>query len=160
MATPDFIREIRATAGHQLLFLPGVSAVVFDDEGQVLLGRRADTGKWSIIGGIPEPGEQPAVTAVREVYEETAVQCVAERVVLVQALRKPVTYPNGDQCQFMDICIRCRAVGGQARVNDDESLEVGWFSADALPELKEFSLFRIKQAQTEGPAWFEPTIEQ
>ncbi|MBT2388735.1 MULTISPECIES: NUDIX domain-containing protein [Streptomyces] len=160
MATPDFIREIRATAGHQLLLLPGVSAVVFDDEGRVLLGRRADTGTWSIIGGIPEPGEEPAVTAVREVYEETAVQCVAERVVLVQALRKPVTYPNGDQCQFMDICIRCRAVGGQARVNDDESLEVGWFSADALPELKEFALFRIKQAQTEGPAWFQPTIEQ
>ena len=40
--------------------LPGVSAVVFDDEGRVLLGRRADTGKWSVIGGIPEPGEQPA----------------------------------------------------------------------------------------------------
>ena len=33
MPTPDFIREIRATAGHQLLWLPGVSAVVFDDEG-------------------------------------------------------------------------------------------------------------------------------
>lgn len=159
MATPDFIREIRATAGHQLLLLPGVSAVVFDDEGRVLLGRRADTGKWSIIGGIPEPGEQPAVTAVREVYEETAVECVAERVVLVQALREPVIYPNGDQCQFMDVCIRCRAVGGQARVNDDESLEVGWFSVDALPELKEFALFRIKQAHTEGPAWFQSTIE-
>ena len=160
MATPDFIREIRATAGHQLLLLPGVSAVVFDDEGRVLLGRRADNGKWSIIGGIPEPGEQPAVTAVREVYEETAVRCVAERVVLVQALRKPVTYPNGDRCQYMDITFRCRAVGGTARVNDDESLEVGWFSADALPELKEFALFRIKQALAEGPAWFEPTDEQ
>jgi 8-oxo-dGTP pyrophosphatase MutT (NUDIX family) len=160
MATPDFIRELRATAGHQLLLLPGVSAVVFDDQGRVLLGRRADTGKWSLIGGIPEPGEQPAVTAVREVYEETAVHCVAERVVLVQALRKPVTYPNGDRCQFMDISFRCRAVGGRARVNDDESLEVGWFSVDALPELKEFSLFRIKQALTEGPAWFQPTIEQ
>ncbi|WP_327321849.1 NUDIX domain-containing protein [Streptomyces sp. NBC_01210] len=160
MATPDFIRELRATAGHQLLLLPGVSAVVFDDQGRVLLGRRADTGKWSLIGGIPEPGEQPAVTAVREVYEETAVRCVAERVVLVQALRKPVTYPNGDQCQFMDISFRCRAVGGRARVNDDESLEVGWFSVDALPELKEFSLFRIKQALTEGPAWFQTTIEQ
>lgn len=160
MPTPDFIRELRATAGHQLLFLPGVSAVVFDDEGRVLLGRRADTGKWSIIGGIPEPAEQPAVAAVREVYEETAVRCVAERVVLVQALRKPVTYPNGDRCQYMDITFRCRAVGGEARVNDDESLEVGWFRADALPELKEFALFRIKQALTEGPAWFQPTIEQ
>jgi 8-oxo-dGTP pyrophosphatase MutT (NUDIX family) len=159
MATPDFIREIRATAGHQLLLLPGVSAVVFDDQERVLLGRRADNGKWSIIGGIPEPGEQPAVTAVREVYEETAVRCVAERVVLVQALRKPVTYPNGDQCQYMDIAFRCRAVGGEARVNDDESLDVGWFSVDALPELKEFSLFRIKQALNDGPAWFEPTTE-
>jgi 8-oxo-dGTP pyrophosphatase MutT (NUDIX family) len=160
MPTPDFIRELRATAGHQLLLLPGVSAVVFDDEGRVLLGRRADTGTWSIIGGIPEPGEQPAVAAVREVYEETAVRCVADRVVLVQALRKPVTYPNGDRCQYMDITFRCRAVGGEARVNDDESLEVGWFSADALPELKEFALFRIKQALTEGPAWFQPTVEQ
>lgn len=126
----------------------------------MLLGRRADTGNWSIIGGIPEPGEQPAETAVREVYEETAVRCVAERVVLVQGLRKPVTYPNGDQCQYMDITFRCRAVGGEARVNDDESLEVGWFSVDALPELKEFAHFRIKQALTEGPAWFQPTIEQ
>lgn len=110
MATPDFIREIRATAGHQLLLLPGVSAIVFDDEGRVLLNRRADTGKWSIIGGIPEPGEQPADTAVREVYEETAVRCVVERVVLVQALRK-IQYPNGDHCQFMDISLLCRATG-------------------------------------------------
>ncbi|MER8071313.1 NUDIX domain-containing protein [Streptomyces sp. NPDC094034] len=156
MGTPDFIREIRATAGHQLLLLPGVSAIVFDDEGRVLLGRRVDTGGWSIIGGIPEPGEQPADTAVREVYEETAVRCVAERVVLVQAL-KPVTYPNGDECQYMDITFRCRSVGGEARVNDDESLDVGWFAVDALPALQEFALFRIKQALTDEPTWFEPT---
>lgn len=159
MATPDFIREIRASAGHQLLFLPGVSVVVFDDEGQVLLGRRVDTGEWSIIGGIPEPGEQPAETAVREVYEEAAVRCVVEKVVLVDALR-PVTYPNGDHCQFMDICFKCRAVGGEARVNDDESLEVGWFPVDALPELEESALFRIKQAMTDEPTWFAPMTER
>ena len=82
MATPDFIRTIRAAAGHQLLWLPGVTAIVFDDAGRVLLGRRTDTRRWSVIGGIPEPGEQPAACAVREVFEETAVRCVAERVVL------------------------------------------------------------------------------
>ncbi|MFD4701453.1 NUDIX hydrolase [Streptomyces niveus] len=155
MGTPDFIRELRETAGHQLLFLPGVSAIVFDDDGRVLLGRRADTGNWSIIGGIPEPGEQPAMTAEREVYEETAVRCEAERVVLVQALPEPVTYPNGDRCQYMDITLRCRATGGEARVNDDESLEVGWFSVDALPELREFARFRIKQAMEDEPTWFQ-----
>ncbi|MGY0022039.1 NUDIX hydrolase [Streptomyces sp. cg35] len=159
MATPDFIRDIRATAGHQLLYLPGVSAVVFDDEGRVLLGRRSDTGHWAVPAGIAEPGEQPADVATREVEEETGVECVAERVVLVQAL-KPITYPNGDQCQFMDITFRCRATGGEARVNDDESLEVGWFALDALPQLSEHAVFRIKQAQSEGPTWFETMTER
>ncbi|MCX4405792.1 NUDIX domain-containing protein [Streptomyces sp. NPDC059837] len=156
MATPDFIRTIRASAGHQLLWLPGVSAVVFDDEGRVLLGRRSDTRKWSIIGGIPDPGEQPAECAVREVFEETNVRCVVERVVLVQAL-EPVTYENGDTCQFMDTTFRCRAVGGEARVNDDESLDVGWFAVDALPALHEFGVLRIKQALSDAPTWFAPT---
>jgi 8-oxo-dGTP pyrophosphatase MutT (NUDIX family) len=155
MATPDFIRTIRASVGHELLWLPGVSAVVLDDEGRVLLNRRTDTRKWSLIGGIPEPGEQPAACAVREVQEETGVHCVVERVLIVQAL-KPVTYDNGDVCQYMDISFRCRAVGGEARVNDDESLEVGWFAVDALPELNEFGLFRIKQALSDTPTWFEP----
>ncbi|MHC0431751.1 NUDIX hydrolase [Streptomyces sp. O3] len=155
MATPDFIRDIRATAGHQLLSLPGVTAIVFDDEGRVLLGRRTDTGRWAVIGGIPEPGEQPAACAVREVYEETAVRCEVERIVLVQA-REPLTYPNGDVCQFMDITVRCRAVSGEARANDDESLDVAWFAVDALPELEEFGLFRIKQALADAPTWFAP----
>ncbi|GAA3192817.1 MULTISPECIES: NUDIX hydrolase [Streptomyces] len=154
MATPDFIRDLRATIGHRLLWLPGVTAVVFDDDGRVLLGRRADTGGWSVIGGIAEPGEQPAAVAVREVFEETAVRVVPERVVLVEAL-PPLTYPNGDICQFMDTTLRCRAVGGEARVNDDESLDVAWFALDALPELEEFALTRIRRAAEEGEAWFE-----
>ncbi|MEU6660213.1 NUDIX domain-containing protein [Streptomyces sp. NPDC046821] len=159
MPTPEFIRTIRASVGHQLLVLPGVSAIVFDDAGRVLLGRRADTGKWAVLAGIPEPGEQPAEAAVREVYEETGVECVAERVVLVKTL-KPVTYPNGDQCQFTDISFRCRATGGHARVNDDESLEVGWFELDALPPLGNFCLLRIKQASTDAPTWFETMTER
>jgi 8-oxo-dGTP pyrophosphatase MutT (NUDIX family) len=156
MPTPDFIHEIRASAGHQLLWLPGVSAVVFDDTGRVLLGRRADNHRWTVISGIPEPGEQPADCAVREVYEETGVHCVPERVVLVRSGRE-VTYPNGDRCQFMDITFRCRAVGGEAHVNDDESLEVGWFPLDALPTLHERQQFRIKQALADEPTWFLTT---
>lgn len=159
MATPEFITSLRVSVGRQLLWLPGVTAVVFDDEGRVLLGRRTDNGKWSLIGGIPDPGEQPATCAVREVHEETAVHCVAERVVLVQAL-DPVVYPNGDVCQYMDITFRCRAVGGEARVNDDESLDVGWYAVDALPQLDDFALHRIKQAQSDTPTWFEPITTQ
>lgn len=153
MTTPEFIRAIRAGAGQLLLLLPGVTAVVFDDRGRVLLGRRADTGLWSVVGGIAEPGEQPAETAVREVYEETAVRCVPERVVLVQML-EPVTYPNGDVCQFQDITFRCRATGGEPRPADGELLEVAWFEPDALPPLEHFALNRVRRAQQDEPTWF------
>ncbi|MFF5445759.1 NUDIX domain-containing protein [Streptomyces sp. NPDC012888] len=155
MSTPQYIRELRRSIGTQRLLLPGVTAIVFDEHGRVLLGRRADTGRWSVVGGIVEPGEQPALTAVREVEEETAVRCVAERVVLVEML-EPVTYPNGDVCQFLDTTFRCRATGGEARVNDAESLEVGWFAADALPPLEPFALRRIELARGAGPTWFAP----
>ncbi|NJP65439.1 NUDIX hydrolase [Streptomyces spiramenti] len=156
MTTPRFILDLRRRIGNDMLFLPGVSAVVLDDDGRVLLGRRADNGRWSLIAGIPEPGEQPARTAVREVLEETAVHCVPEEVVLVETL-DPVRYPNGDLCQYMDVTLRCRATGGEARVNDDESLEVGWFALDALPPgLPDHALRRITLATAGGPAWFRP----
>ncbi|MFC7217689.1 NUDIX domain-containing protein [Streptomyces polyrhachis] len=159
MATPEYIRELRdAGVGRSLLFLPGVTAVVLDGAGRVLLGQRVDTGRWALVGGIAEPGEQPALTAAREVLEETGVRVVPERVVSVQGMPE-LEYPNGDRCQFMDITFRCRPVGGEARVNDDESLAVGWFAPDALPKLDEATLRRIEQARGEGPAWFEPAGE-
>jgi hypothetical protein len=68
-----------------------------------------------------------------------------------------VQFPNGDECQFMDVTFRCRAVGGEARVNDDESVAVGWFALDALPPMQDRQLFRIKQALTDEPTWFETT---
>ncbi|MFD6879043.1 MULTISPECIES: NUDIX domain-containing protein [unclassified Streptomyces] len=155
MSTPEFIRAIRAGAGQQLLLLPGVTAVVVDDAGRVLLGRRADTGRWSVIGGIAEPGEQPATTAVREVYEETAVRCVPERVVLVEMLA-PIVYPNGDVCQFQDITFRCRPTGGEARAHDGELLEVAWFGMTELPPLERFALERVRRALLDEPTWFSP----
>lgn len=48
--------------------------------------------------------------------------------------------------QFMDVSLLCWATGGSARVNDEESLDVRWFAVDALPELADFALTRIKRA--------------
>ena len=33
MATPDFILKLREKIGHETLWLPGVTGVVFDDAG-------------------------------------------------------------------------------------------------------------------------------
>ncbi|WP_433301613.1 NUDIX hydrolase [Actinoplanes sp. CA-030573] len=154
MPISPYIKSIRAELGNRLLLLPGVTAIVFDDLGRLLLARRSDNGKWAPIAGVMDPGEQPAETAVREVFEETAVHAVAERVISVFT-QQPNTYPNGDQCEFVDIAFRCRAIGGEARVNDDESLEVGWFTLDALPPIDERTRRRIELAVLPGEAaWF------
>src|SRR5215218_3207399 len=133
MPTPDFVLALRERLGHDLLWMTGVTAVVRDDRGRVLLGRRADNGNWGLVSGILEPGEQPAVGLLREVEEETGVTARIEALVGVWS-QPEVTYPNGDRAQYLDVCFLARHVSGEARVNDDESTEVGWFALDALPE--------------------------
>ena len=147
MPTPDFVVDLRAHVGHDLLWLSTAAGVVLDDDGQVLLGRRADTGKWALPGGIIEPGEEPADAAVREIFEETGVIAVPEALAAVSVCPQ-VTYQNGDAVQYLELLFRCRAAGGEARVNDTESVEVGWHALAALgdlPGLAAGSLSRINQ---------------
>ena len=155
MPIPDFVKALRAKVGHDLLFLPGVCGIVIDDAGRVLLHRRADTGTWAVIGGLPDPGEEPADAVVREVREETGVEVVPERIVGVYRTPR-VVLPNGDQVQSVVTVLRCRPVGGEPRVNDDESLEVRYFSPEELPPLRADHRLRIGHAVQGGPAYFAP----
>ena len=153
MPISEYLQDLRAHVGHAMIMVPSVSAVVVNDEGALLLGRRSDNGRWSLLAGMVDPGEQPADAIVREIYEESAVEVRVDRVLGV-ALH-PVTYPNGDKCEYMNVWFRCTATGGQARVNDEESLEMEWFAPDALPPLDDFATLRIETALKDDPAvWF------
>ncbi|MER2136827.1 MAG: NUDIX domain-containing protein, partial [Arthrobacter sp.] len=106
MPTPDFILSLREKVGHELLWLPGVAAVVFNPEGEVLLCRRADNGRWTLITGILEPGEEPGPGLLREVEEETGVQARLEHLIHV-GTTDPIMFPNQDRCQFLNLVFRC-----------------------------------------------------
>jgi ADP-ribose pyrophosphatase YjhB (NUDIX family) len=141
---PEFVLGLRRRVGHDLLWLPGVTAVVLDGD-RVLLARRSDDGSWGPVSGIVDPGEHPAHAAVREVLEETAVTCVVEELVWVN-VTGPVVYENGDRSQYVDHTFRCRYVEGTPRVADDESLEVRWFELTDLPPMRPVVLERILTA--------------
>ncbi|GAA4419596.1 NUDIX domain-containing protein [Georgenia halophila] len=146
MPVPEFVIRLRAHIGHDLLWLPGVTGVVLDDDDQVLLGRRADNGLWALPSGILEPGEEPAVGLIREIEEETAVVAEAVALTSVSAGHR-VTYPNGDVSQYLDLTFLCRYVSGEARVADDESIDVAWLCLDALPvDMTETSVERLAKA--------------
>lgn len=136
MSTPEFILKLREKIGHDPLWLVGVTAYIEDRDGRVLLGRRADSGNWALISGINEPGEEPADTVIREAREEAGVDVLPTALVSVKADDRLITYANGDQTRYLDILFLCRLADGgasEARVNDGESLEVGWFPLDGLP---------------------------
>jgi ADP-ribose pyrophosphatase YjhB (NUDIX family) len=112
----------------------------------LLLTRRSDTGRWSLPAGIVEPSEQPATAALRELQEETRVTAEVERLALLTT-DPDVVYPNGDRCQFVSMCFRCRYVSGEAQVGDEESTEVAWFGTEELPDdLEEIQRRRIQCA--------------
>lgn len=155
MPTPDFVLALRERVGTHPLFLTGVTAVVRNSQGEVLLARRVDNGQWALVSGILEPGEQPAEGLRREIEEETGVVATIDDLTGVWTL-PPQEYPNGDRAQYLDLCFTATHVSGHARVNDDESLEVGWFALDDLPVMMERSRVRLERAVAfRGNTWFE-----
>jgi len=133
MPVPDFVLELRRYVGTAPLWLPGVTAVVLraDPVPSVLLVQRSDTGEWSPVTGIVDPGEDPGVTARREVLEEAGVEVTVDRLAWVQAL-PPTTHVNGDRATYLDHTFACSWVAGEGEVGDDESLAVRWCPVDEL----------------------------
>jgi ADP-ribose pyrophosphatase YjhB (NUDIX family) len=152
---PEFILRLREKIGHDLLWLAGVTAVVVKGE-EVLLVRRSDNGTWGPVTGIVDPGEHPAQTAAREVLEETGVSCAVDALVWVN-VSGPTVHVNGDHAQYLDHTFRCRYLGGEAHVADDESSAVGWFALDELPEMDALLAERVRTAlRRTGPVRFGP----
>lgn len=112
-------------------FTVGAICVIERPDGQVLLVRQAYRRKWGIPGGLLKRGEDPAVGARREVFEEVGIA--------VELLGPPAVVVDPDP-QRVDVIYRARPVSlseiGEVRPNSPEIVEVGWFSRDALPELQ------------------------
>ena len=149
MPTPDFVLRLRERIGHDPLWLVGTTAVVVDGD-RLLLVKRADSGEWTPVAGIVEPGEHTADAAEREVLEEACVVARVERLAAV-GVTQEYEYPNGDRTRYTDHTYRLRYVSGEASVGDDESVDVGWFPIDALPPMPERYLGRIRRALTDRP---------
>lgn len=154
MPIPPYVAHMRSMVGRELLWMPGVTAVVLrpaaagaDD---VLLVKRSDNGTWTPVTGIVDPGEHPHVAAVREVEEEASVVAEVERLVWVCATGV-VTHSNGDLAQYLDHTFRCRWVSGSPRPGDDEATDARWFPLDALPQMSQLHRDRIAAA-VDNPA--------
>jgi 8-oxo-dGTP diphosphatase len=115
---------------------PAVCALIVDDDGRVLLGRRAvepAAGRWDILGGFMEEDEQPLETLRRELREELGLEI--EPLEFVGA----VGDRYGEEARAtLNLCWTARVVGGELRLSE-ELAEVRWFARDELPERDELA---------------------
>jgi 8-oxo-dGTP diphosphatase len=108
----------------------GVGVLVID-QGKVLLVRRVmmpEQGKWSIPAGFLDSGEDPKVTAVREVLEETNLQ------VQIESLIDIFYNPPGEGGASIFILYYGRLLGGDLCPGDDADA-AAFFGPDSLPDL-------------------------
>jgi len=128
--------------------VPAVAALVVDDEGRLLLGRRAfepDAGLWDTIGGFLEEDEDALSALHREVLEETGLE------VSVGAFVGAFTdlYGDGDDAPHaLNLVFEARLVAGEPRAADDVT-ELAWFARDVLPADDELAF-----------SWIAPALRQ
>lgn len=107
-----------------------VGAVVGNDDGEILLIQRADSGKWLYPTGWADVGYSASEVVVKEVSEETGIEC---------EVIKPISILDGMRLGFTGIPLYslvflCRKTGGTLKPHPLECRDVGFFREDSLPE--------------------------
>jgi ADP-ribose pyrophosphatase YjhB (NUDIX family) len=117
--------------------LVGVGVVVFNGQGEVLLvqrGRPPRQGEWSLPGGLLDLGETLAAAAVREVWEECAIEIDLGGLI---APFEPIIHDGEGRIEYhyviLDFWAKHRA--GEA-VAQDDAVAVAWAVISALGEFK------------------------
>lgn len=115
---------------HYASSAPTSSAFVLDDDGRIMLARRAyepDAGKWDVPGGFLEEGEDPVDGLRRELREEAGIEIDVGDFVGV------FTDTYGEVSHVLNLVWEARIAEGEPTPDDDVS-ELRWFPIDAMPD--------------------------
>jgi ADP-ribose pyrophosphatase YjhB (NUDIX family) len=108
----------------------GVGAVVFNAKDEILLIQRPEGG-WLFPTGWADVGYTPAQIATKEVREETGLDVTPVRLVGIYDSKnwRPELNPH-----FYSIVFYCQLNGGEVHPHPVETLDVGFFAREALPD--------------------------
>lgn len=146
MTRVDYYNDPTAPKANSIAV--AVSAFIQDDDGRILMIRRTDNDLYSIPGGQLELGETLSQAAIREVCEETGIDCVITGVIgLYSDPRHVIAYDDGEVRQEFSICFRASYVSGCPETSS-ESREVLWVPVKDVDDLNihDSIMLRIKHA--------------
>jgi 8-oxo-dGTP diphosphatase len=116
---------------HYVNPFPGVSVLIPYD-GRVLLvkrGRGALPGKWCMPCGAIEHAEDFLSAGIREAREETALE-----IEIVSLLSVCTNFFEGGTTTLVPV-LEGRILSGTPTPDGDETIDIGWFAPDELPEM-------------------------
>jgi 8-oxo-dGTP pyrophosphatase MutT (NUDIX family) len=144
-----------------------VEAALFRD-GKILLIQRSDDHTWAMPGGLLEVGESPAQGAERELWEEAGIRGRSVRMLAVYDTR---FWPARTSMQLCIAQFLMEADGEPglhsglegARSSFAETLDVGFFAQDQMPELHVGFDRRVPMAfqqyrQVSSPTYFDSDL--
>lgn len=134
MEKKDYIKWIRSKVGHEKIIIVYAGGCIFNKNGEVLLQKRADCNKWGFPGGAIELNETPEMAAKREVKEETGLVVEVDNLIGIYT-DSDVICANGDKVHSICIGYEMSIVGGELICDENETLELKYFSLDNMPEL-------------------------
>lgn len=108
-----------------------VRAVVFNQEGQILLIQEKVDGCWALPGGWADVGYTPRMIAEKECFEEAGLTVEARRLVAVMD-KTAQQMPPGFEYVYK-LFILCEPIGNQVS-SGSETDDAGWFNENELPE--------------------------
>ncbi len=107
-----------------------VGAAVGNDQDEMLLVQRADSGVWLYPTGWADVGYSAAEVVVKEVEEETGIDVEVVRLIAVlDGLRIGIS-----RIPLYSLVFQCRPIGGSLKAHPLECADVGWFPLDNLPQ--------------------------
>ena len=107
-----------------------IGAVVGNDDEELLLIQRSDSGVWLFPTGFADVGYSAAEIAEKEVLEETGMEVEALRIIsILDGVRGGFT-----RMPLYSIVFQCKVLGGTLKPHPLECQDVGFFSQDSLPE--------------------------
>jgi ADP-ribose pyrophosphatase YjhB (NUDIX family) len=143
---------------HYFDFGPAASgeAAVFH-QGKLLLIRRTDDGLWALPGGITDPGETLAGTALRELREEAGIDGLVTQLLGIFDSR---LWRSAKRVHFYHAVFLIEAADSEPRPSPEVSA-AAYFGEDELPPLSPGHHLRapfiFRQLRGEAPLpYFDP----
>lgn len=133
----EYISYLRKKIGHDRCLSVGLTSVIADEEGRILLEKRSDNGKYCLPGGSIDLDETVLEGARREVEEETGIRLEELRLFYIRSGKKnQLAYPNGDVTDYVDLVFSSEVNSHDIHlaIRDGESLSLGFYRKEELPD--------------------------